>query len=214
MTAFDVAHLDDLERYPVGEHGLTWRPIRRRFDVRALGVNAYSAGEAGDEVVEDHTESSGHQELYLVLRGRAAFRVGEEEVDAPAGTLVFLRDNELRRGARAAEPDTVVLALGAKPGEAFAPSAWERWFVAYPMADRGDLDGAIEELRSGLSERPDHPVLLYHLACLAGRAGRDDAVEHARDALERGPLLRDWARSDPDFERFRDDPEVARLLEG
>ena len=40
MKAFEVAHLDELDRFPVGEHCLTWRPIRRRFDVRALGINA------------------------------------------------------------------------------------------------------------------------------------------------------------------------------
>jgi hypothetical protein len=213
VKSFEVAHLDELDRYPVGDRGLTWRPIRKRFDVRALGINAYSAEEAGHEVVEDHTESSGHQELYVVVRGRATFKVGEEEVDAPAGTMVYLSDNELRREARAAEADTIVLAIGAKPGEAFQPSAWERWFVAYPMADRGDLEGAIDELRSGLEARPDHPVLLYHLACLTGRAGRDEALGYARAALERAEFLREWARKDPDYERFRTDPQVARLLE-
>ncbi len=214
MKPFEVAHLDELDRFPVGEHGLTWRPIRRRFDVRAFGVNAYSAAEAGHEVVEGHTESSGHQELYVVVRGRATFTVGGEDVDAAAGTMVYLSDNELWRGAHAAEADTVVLAVGAKPGAAFEPSAWEHWFVAYPMADRGDLDGAIAELRSGLEARPDHPAVLYHLACLEGRAGRPEAVEHARAALGRAEFVRDWARNDPDFAPFRDDPEVARLLEG
>jgi hypothetical protein len=214
VKPFEVAHLDELDRFPVGEHGLTWRPIRKRFDVRALGINAYLAEEAGHEVVEDHTESSGHQELYVVVRGRATFKVGEEEVDAPAGTMVYLSDNELRRAAHAVEAGTVVLAIGAKPGAAFEPSAWEHWFVAYPLAERGDLDGAIEELRSGLETRPDHPVLLYHLACLEGRAGREEAVEHARAALEQAEFLREWARKDPDFERFRNDSEVARLLEG
>lgn len=212
MKAFEVAHLDELDRYPVGDRGLTWRPIRKRFDVRAFGINAYSAEEAGHEVVEDHTETSGHQELYVVVRGRATFRVGEKEVDAPAGTMVYVSDNELRRGAHAAEADTVVLAIGAKPGEAFSPSAWEHWFVAYPLADRGDVEGAIDELQRGLEARPDHTVLLYHLACLAGRAGRDEALGYARTALGRGEFLRDWARKDPDFEPFRTDPEVARLL--
>jgi mannose-6-phosphate isomerase-like protein (cupin superfamily) len=213
VRAFDVAHLDELDRFPVGEHGLTWRPIRKRFDVRSLGINAYSAEEAGHDVVEDHTESSGHQELYVVVRGRATFKVGEEEVDAPAGTMVYLSDNELRRGAQAAEVDTVVLAIGAEPGEAFSPSAWEHWFVAYPLADRGDLDGAIAELRGGLEARPEHPVLLYHLACVEARAGhRDEALGHARTALEKGAFLRNWARKDSDFDSLRDDPDLARLL--
>jgi quercetin dioxygenase-like cupin family protein len=213
VNAFDVARLDELERYAVGEHGLTWRPIRRRFDVRAFGVNAYTAENAGDEVVEEHTESSGHEELYTVIRGRATFHIGDEELDAPAGTLVFLRDSKVRRGAQAEEPGTTVLALGAKRGEPFEQSAWEHWFVAYPMADGGDLDGAIEEIRTGIATRPDHPVLLYHLACLEGRAGREAAVEHARAALRGGEFLHAWARTDPDFEPFRNDPEVVRLLE-
>ena len=69
-----VAHVDDLERIEMPD-GFVWRPVRRRFDIRAFGVNAYSPREAGAPVVEEHTESTlGHEEIYLVLRGRARFR--------------------------------------------------------------------------------------------------------------------------------------------
>jgi len=36
-----VIHIDQLESHPIaGQDGLTWRPIRRHFDIRAFGVNA------------------------------------------------------------------------------------------------------------------------------------------------------------------------------
>jgi hypothetical protein len=37
---------------------------------------------------------------------------------------VFVRDRSVRRGARAEEPGTTVLALGGEPGEAFRVSPW------------------------------------------------------------------------------------------
>src|SRR5215217_6907910 len=53
------------------------------------------------------------EELYVVLTGRATFELGDEETDAPPGTLVFVRTGTVR-GAVAAEPETTILAVGAK----------------------------------------------------------------------------------------------------
>ncbi len=103
MTAH--AHLEDLDRIRVG--ALTWRPVRERLGATAFGVNAWTADAVGDEVIESHTEgtasSPGHEELYLVVAGRATFTVGEEEIDAPVGTLVHVEVGTLpqRRGGRA-----------------------------------------------------------------------------------------------------------------
>jgi len=80
--------IDDVEGIPVFGT-LVWKPIRRTLGVTAFGINAYTAANAGDEVVEEHTEEPlGHEEIYAVIRGRATFTVDGEEVDAPAGTLV------------------------------------------------------------------------------------------------------------------------------
>jgi hypothetical protein len=129
--SFEVAQIDDLDRIPV-EHGLEWRPIRRRLGIRAFGANAYTAEKPGDWVVEEHTETQlGHEELYVVVQGRARFTLDGQEVDAPAGTLVFLSDPAVKRVAIAEEEGTVVLAVGGKPGEGFTPSAWEWYFQAY-----------------------------------------------------------------------------------
>src|SRR3954451_20190239 len=123
---FEVTRVDDLTRVPVA-HGLEWRPIRRRLGIRAFGINAYTSAAPGDCVVEEHTESSGHEEVYVVLAGRATFTVGGEEIDAPAGTIVFVRDHALKRVARSEEEGTTVLAVGGWPDKPFEPSSWE-WF--------------------------------------------------------------------------------------
>ena len=82
-----IARIDDLERYPLsGQDGLTWRPVRRYFDIKAFGVNAYTAEEAGQRVVEEHREEGAHEELNGGVIGRASFKVDGEDHDEPPGT--------------------------------------------------------------------------------------------------------------------------------
>src|SRR5918996_5436811 len=116
--------LDENEPIPVVGGTLLWRPVRRTLDVGAFGINAYTASNAGDDVVEEHTEKVyGHEEIYLVLSGRATFTLDGETLDAPAGTAVFLRDPSVKRHARAEEPDTAVLAIGGARGQGDPPPA-------------------------------------------------------------------------------------------
>jgi hypothetical protein len=122
------ARLDDIE--PVADHDIpidaAWRPVRHHLGIEPFGINAYTGSSAGDVVIEEHTEDDyGHHELYLVVEGHARFDVGDEQVDAPARTFVYYADPSLRRRAVAVEPGTTIVAVGAKPGEAFSPSAWE-----------------------------------------------------------------------------------------
>ena len=84
--------LDEIDGVPV-LGTLVWKPIRRPLGITAFGINAYTAANAGDEVVEDHSEkTNGHEEIYVVVSGHAVFTVDGREVDAPAGTLVYLDD--------------------------------------------------------------------------------------------------------------------------
>jgi tetratricopeptide (TPR) repeat protein len=210
---FEVARLDELDSYPVGSEGLLWRPVRRRFGVEAFGVNAYTVAEAGQEVVERHDEvpqgggAAGHEELYVVLRGRATFELDGEEVDAPAGTLVFIRDPAVRRGAVAREPDTAVLAVGGVPGEPYRISPWEYTFAAFGYHEAGEHERGLEHLHAGLDRYPDNWSLLFNLACYESLLGRrDDAIEHLRRAIELHPEALERAQSDEDFDAIRDDP--------
>jgi quercetin dioxygenase-like cupin family protein len=108
-----------------------WKPLRHHLGVGAFGVNAWVAARAGELVIERHDEvpadsdPAGHEELYAVVRGAARFTVDGEDVEAPAGTLVFVSDPGLTREAVATADDTIVLAIGAARGVAFEPSPWE-----------------------------------------------------------------------------------------
>jgi hypothetical protein len=127
---WNVSHLDEVEQVAEPDPGeYVWRPIRSHFGIRAFGVNAWIGRDPGDQVLEEHEETgTGHQELYVVLAGRARFELDGERVDGGPGTLVFVEDPGVKRTAYAEEAGTTVLAVGAKPGETFTPSAWElRW---------------------------------------------------------------------------------------
>ncbi|MDE3024171.1 MAG: hypothetical protein KGI93_01240 [Acidobacteriota bacterium] len=197
--------LDDLDGLPV-LGTLVWKPVRRPLGITAFGINAYTAENAGDEVVEDHTEEpSGHEEAYVVVRGHATFTIDGAEVDAPWGTIVFLDDPGQRRHAIAKEAGTTVLAVGGTPG-VHEISAWEFIFPSLPARNAGDWDTARTILEDAIAEN-DHPSIHYHLACVEARAGnRDRAIEEVVRAVERHPRLRGPAQTEDDLASIRNDP--------
>jgi len=208
-----VIHIDELKSYPIeGQQGLTWRPVRREFDIRAFGANAYTAEEAGQRVVEEHREEGGHEELYVVVSGRATFKVDGEEHDAPPGTLVHCPPGTLRE-AFAAEPKTTVLGIGAKPGEVFEPSGWEWTFAGTSLLAQGDEEGARRELAAGIETYPDAWQGYYNLACVEARLGNtDEALAQLERAAGFEPqAVAKWAQEDEDFAAIKDDPRFLAL---
>jgi len=202
----NLAHIDELDRIEMPD-GFVWRPVRRHFGIRAFGINAYTPGSTG-QIVEEHTEQVlGHEEIYLVLRGRVRFTIDEDEHELGAGQLVFLRDPSLRRGAVALTDDAAVLAIGGKPGEAHEISAWEFTFGASPAVQAGRYDEARRLLREGLDEKPGSPAILYDLACVEALAGESDAaLELLNEAIAKNERFREYAQTDEDFAAIRDDP--------
>ncbi len=203
---YAVARLDELESIP-GPGTLTWRPVRAHFDIRAFGCNAYTAGAAGEDVVEPHDEATdpGHEELYFVHAGRARFTLDGDELEAGAGTYVFVRDPSVYRHAVALEPGTTVLSFGAPP--AFEPSAWEWSFRAEPLMET-DPERARAVLEDGLRARPESAGIEYALARLEALQGqRDAALAAARRALELVPAeQREELRAD-----MREHPALAGI---
>jgi tetratricopeptide (TPR) repeat protein len=196
--------------------GRYWRAIRRPLGIRSFGVNAFVAEEPRDPIVNEHDETrTGHEELYVVLAGEATFTVAGEELVAPAGTLVFVRDPTANRAAVAREAGTAVLAVGARPGVVFEPSAWEVWADVHPLYEAGEYARAVELLVAELDRRPDEPGLLYNLACCESLGGdRQRALEHLEAAIDLDGSLRELARSDTDFDPIRDDTRFAGLVAG
>jgi tetratricopeptide (TPR) repeat protein len=120
---------------------------------------------------------------------------------------VFIADPSSLRGAVAVEPDTVVLVVGARPGEAYAPSPWEASMQAALYARQGDEPRARAAVAESLADHPNHPQALYNVACAEAILGeRDAALEHLRRAAELEPKCREWAAGDSDLDAIRDDP--------
>ena len=170
--------------------GLRWHPIRPLLGVRAIGVSAYSAREAGETVVEPHDEAGdgrGHEELYVVMTGGARFTLDGEELDARPGTLVLVRPGT-HREAVATEPDTLVLAVGGPP--TFDPAGSEWLELARPHFE-SDPERAAGLLDRGIEEVPASAAIPFGRALLAASHGRgEEALEHLRLAIERDGRLR------------------------
>jgi tetratricopeptide (TPR) repeat protein len=198
-----------LETQPIHAAGLNWLPLRYLLGVQAFGINAYIGNASGDDVIERHTEEElGHEELYVVLAGRALFTLDGETLDAPVGTVVFLPDPATQRYAVAEEPGTTVLAVGAKPGEGYEVSAWEWRFRAQPHFEARDWDKAEELIRESLAAHPGNAAGLYDLACIEAQTGRhDEAIEHLRTAVTARPEVRGWAAEDHDLDPLRERPD-------
>jgi hypothetical protein len=203
-----VAHLDEIERRGSDI------PVREHLGIQAFGINAYTPGEDGTLIGEHDEAGSGQEELYLVLDGKATFEVDGEAVDAPPGTLVFVRPESRRK----ANGNATVLALGATPGEAYQGVDWgEAWsfhrdsMAAYEEQRYAD---ALEAVRGGLEHMPDHAGLHYNYACFATLAGEtgDETFAHLRRSVELLPRFREDARRDDDLAAVRDDPRFEEAL--
>lgn len=205
MTRWRVVTLDE------AEHRRGWIPLRELLDVRAFGVNAWSVENAGDPVIPAHEErSTGHEELYVVVRGHARFTVAGDEVDAPFGTIVLVRDPTVERGAVATSADTIVLSAGAKPGSAFTPSPWEWNARAMQPYYTGDYESALTGFEAGHALFPGDPTLLYNMACMEALLGRRDAaLAHLRSAVELGAQPDPLA--DEDLASLREDSEFVAI---
>jgi hypothetical protein len=213
MSGYEILSIDDLDQYPTTAGTQILMPLRRRLGFQPFGVNAWLGRETGDHVIERHREQDGPEELYIVLRGRASFTLDEETFEAPVGTLVHAPPGTLRE-ATALEPRTIVLAMGAKPDEAFTPSPWEDFAVAFARQRAGETEAGRAAMNEALARDPDAWQGAYNAACFEALAGqRDAALEHLRRAVTRGgDEVRTYAQSDTDLDSLRDDPLFREAL--
>jgi tetratricopeptide (TPR) repeat protein len=204
----ETRHLSDSAR----EDG--WNPLRRQFDIKAFGVNAWTAKEADAALISEHDEvRSGHEELYVLVSGKATVTVDGESVEAVPGTAVFVRDPESKRSVTALVPGTTVLAIGAKPGEAYVPRAWETNALIFPFFERGEFEEARRQLAEAVDRYEDREALLYNLACAEARLGETEAaLGHLADAVQRSDRLIELARTDEDLDSLRGESRFDELI--
>ena len=211
MSGYAVAHLDEIDELDDGR--CPWRPVRHYFGITAFGINAWTAHDVGNRIINEHDESEdSSEELYLVMEGRAVFELDGERQDAPVGTLVFVRSG-VKRTAFAEEPGTTIIAVGGVPGKAFEPTGWELWAPLRPLYEAGEYADAADRGRELIEAHPQYSGLWYNLACCESLAGRTaDAVEHLRHAIDLSEQFRSYAKDDSDFDPIRDEPAFKELI--
>ena len=202
-----LARLDDIER-----RGRT-TPVREHLGIRGFGVNAFTQNEDG-LLINEHDESGGQEELYVVLDGSATFEIDGETVEAPAGTFLYIAPEARRK----ATGEGTVLVIGGTPGTGYTAFDWgEAWpFHSASMTAYGEhrYADALASVREGLERSPDNPGLHFNYACFAAMAGdtSDETFEHLRRSVELFPPFREQARSDSDLTDMRDDPRFEEAL--
>jgi hypothetical protein len=101
-----------------------WQPLNTRLGITAFGINGVARDpEDTADIAHDETDC-GHQEVYVVVAGRAAFRLGDDEVEAGPGDVVAVPDPAETRDYRALERGTRIVCLGAAPGEPHPYGDW------------------------------------------------------------------------------------------
>jgi hypothetical protein len=198
-SGWKAVGLDEVEPLPWQATELAWLPLREVLGTRIVGMAVFTADRVGQELIEGHTEDDGgrgHEEVYVVLRGRATFELDGNELDAPAGTFVRVVPTVHRR-AVAAEAGSAVLALGGPP--TFAPSASEWIERARPFirTDPARAAQIVDELREA---RPGSPGIQIAEALLAvGRGEHEEARRALAAVLADEPGLRGPLEDDPDL---------------
>jgi tetratricopeptide (TPR) repeat protein len=209
---YEILSLDDLERFPSATSSHVLRPLRRRLGFRPFGLNVWEGEQAGDQVIERHSERDGTEELYVVVRGSVRFTLGEETFAAPAGTLVHAPPGTLRE-ATAIDAGSLVLAMGAKAGEAYEPAGWEDFFIAFAHLDAGEAERGRTVYREAIAREPNAWQGAYNAACFEARAGEvDAALEQLRRAvrLDRAQV-RPYLGTDSDLDALRGDSRFEEL---
>lgn len=205
QRAHHVLSLFDEPSVRVARGTLGWVPVRRRLGIGAFGTNAFRAARKGDVVIEAHVESPGQEELYVVVAGRAQFTIGEHQVDAPAGTVVFVPRPDQRRGGIALEDRTVVLAIGGWREEPYHSLPWEPIYLAQESTQEGDWAAAAEILQRESEQHLDTAIVQFRLACCHAQLGEHKtALRELRRAIEIDPAMRDRAASEEHLAPLRE----------
>ena len=106
---------------------------------------------------------------------------------------------------------TVVAAeqsLSLNPGDSRA-----LYLGAVSLENLGESQRAQEWAERALQLDPQHPVMLYNIACFHAVGGRVDlAIDHLERAMELGFHHRDWVMNDSDLEPVRVHPRFQALV--
>lgn len=120
--AVTVEHISDIQHYQ-GEGeipGIRFRPAKMAMGVSAWGMSVIEL-DAGCEGYPEHDHShDGQEEVYVVLEGSAVLVAEGAEHPVGVGDMVRVPPEVTRKWVTRDQP-VRLLALGATPGQAYAP---------------------------------------------------------------------------------------------
>jgi uncharacterized cupin superfamily protein len=93
--------------------------MRRALGITGFGINYVEAPPGAEGIKHDEAET-GHEEVYIVLAGSGAMRIGEDEVALHPGRWLRVDAEETR--VVVAGPDGLkMIMVGGTPGAPFTP---------------------------------------------------------------------------------------------
>jgi hypothetical protein len=108
---YSVVHIDEIKG--TGPGGAV-RFVRRRLGVEAFGINWFEI-QPEMEGVEHNEQSSGQEEVNVIVRGSGVYRIEGDEVPFTAGS-VFRFDPETTRQVVGGPEGCTMIAVGARRG--------------------------------------------------------------------------------------------------
>ena len=171
------------------------------------------------EADDEENQTNGHEELFAVMTGHAVFTIDGEEIDAPAGTIVFVRDPALLRHARAIADGTAIFMVGGPVGVPYTVSLgiWRSRNRAKSAHPGAPAESWFQTCRGCLA-RLDRPAVWGLCSFLASTPDlRRPETAHDRAGLqcslgERAPGLRRNAGWDSNRRPACPSPQPAPLL--
>ena len=217
--SYAVARLDEIDgdqRWPLALPARS-APLRHHV-VRCQRLDGPRGRRSDHQRARRGRRSS--EELYFVLERPGRVRARRRAAwMRPPGRSSSSRPG-VKRTAFAEEAGTTILALGGMPGKAYEPSGFGALGAARPRCTRqGEYAEAADRGRErgrgapGVPRAALQPRLLREPRGPHGRRDRAPAAGH-RAVRERSADVREWAKSDTDFDPIRDDPEFKELVGG
>ncbi|HLX32370.1 MAG TPA: hypothetical protein VKR79_06335 [Gaiellaceae bacterium] len=215
QTAYGVVSLS--ERLAEAEDDRDFVRLREDLDVGAFGVSAMFQRKAGEPLIREHDEAGPgadrHEELYVVVQGSATFTVNGEDVQAPQGTTIFVRDPDAKRSAVATADGTIVLSVGGRRGEAYRLTPAASAYGFFREYQAGNYAEALAACNRGLEAYPGNAYLLYNVACMSALLGDGEAALTAlAESVAKWEPFKELAQNDDDFVSVRENPRFVELV--
>ena len=204
---WQIARLDDIE-----QRGRTI-PVREHLGIHSFGVERVTPNDEG-VLINDHDESGGQEELYVVLDGQRDVRDRRRD-GRGAGRDVRVRrpgsapEGDRRRRRPRPRRDTRRGIPGARLGRGVdVPQRVARGVRRAALRRRARSGPRGPRAVAG----PRRAPLQLRLLRDTRRRHDDETFDHLRRSVELFPPFRAQARNDSDFTAVRDDPRFEDAL--